>query len=80
MGEAGRLAKISSMVQSFLNRPESSEEDKERARNILRNAQFRMNEVYRGAAPVYEGNQSPGMGYGFGPDQPERQRNYGLLV
>lgn len=78
MGEAARLAKISNMAQAVLNYKNSSEKDKEQARMIMSNAQYRMGELSRGAAPGYRGNQSPGMGYGFGPDQP--QRNYGLLI
>ena len=78
MGEAVRLAKISNMAQSVLGDPNSSEKDKDQARRIMNGVQFRMGEVSRGAAPGYRGNQSPSMGYGFGPDQP--QRNYGLLI
>jgi len=78
MGEAARLAKISNMAQSVLGDPNSSERDKDQARRIMNGVQFRMGEVSRGAAPGYRANQSPGMGYGFGPDQP--QRNYGLLI
>ena len=78
MGEEVRLAKISNMAQSVLGDPNSSEKDKDQARRIMNGVQFRMGEVSRGAAPGYRGNQSPGMGYGFGPDQP--QRNYGLLI
>tara|TARA_R100000963_G_C4603445_1_gene76350 strand:+ start:138 stop:377 length:240 start_codon:yes stop_codon:yes gene_type:complete len=79
MGEAGRLAKISNMAQAVLSDPNSSEKDRDQARRIMNGVQFRMGEVSRGAAPGYRGNQSPGMGYGFGPDLPPR-RNYGLLV
>lgn len=78
MGEAARLANMSNMAQSVLSDPNSSEKDKDQARRIMNGVQFRMGEVSRGAAPGYRGNQSPGMGYGFGPDQP--QRSYGLLI
>jgi len=78
MGEAARLAKISNMAQAVLGDPNSSERDKDQARRIMSNAQYRMGEVSRGAAPGYRANKSPGMGYGFGPDLP--QRNYGLLI
>ena len=78
MGEAARLAKISNMAQAVLGDPNSSEKDKDQARRIMNGVQFRMGEVSRGAAPGYRRNQSPGMGYGFGPDQP--QRKYGLLI
>jgi hypothetical protein len=79
MGEAAQLAKISDLARRIINSPDMPQKHKDRARRTLQGAQVRMREVSRGAAPGYRGNQSPGMGYGFGPDLPPR-RNYGLLV
>jgi hypothetical protein len=78
MGEATQLARMSDLARRIIESPNMPEEHKNRARRTLQGVRVRMQEVSRGAAPGHRGNQSPGMGYGFGPDQPKR--NYGLLI
>ena len=78
MGEAARLAKIFNMAQAVLSDPNSSEGDKDQARRIMNNVEFRMDEVFRGTTPIDRGNKRPGMGSGTEPDP--TQQNYGLLV
>jgi len=70
--ELSRLGYIACLGRMVLDNPNISESDKERVRKILRGANYRVDELLRGAARGYRGNKSPGMGYGLGPDMPEQ--------